>query len=256
MPSRRMEILVVAAIALVVAAPNAAAQEAAAPAMPPVVVEGGGGAAPPADPNAPAPGAQPAAPDAVGELPNVDPGAADPADVAADAAGIDPNAPVEEVQVGGDEVVEPIADDVADDVPVEGVPIEVEATPDPVAAVVTPMPTVDGGGTDGAAAGGANAAPVAAYQPSGTLPFTGATQNLLLAVLAGMFVPIGVLLYSAARHGDLRSRRRRLAMPRFQWASSSHVDGSGALRPRQELHSFDWTGAGPQPTEPPFARLG
>ncbi|MCW2962468.1 MAG: hypothetical protein JWM90_2855, partial [Thermoleophilia bacterium] len=52
------------------------------------------------------------------------------------------------------------------------------------------------------------------------LPFTGAEDNILLLALAGLLVPMGVLLYSAARRGDLRLR---LAMPRFQWTTSDEV---------------------------------
>jgi hypothetical protein len=173
--------------------------------MPPVVGGGGAVANPPAnDPNAPAAGAQPAAPGAVGELPQVDVGAADPADVAVD-AGIDPNAAVEDVEVGDEDLVVPI-----------------EANAAPPAAVPSPSPlTVDGGGTGGAGAAGAGAAnfagpPLAA--PSGALPFTGIEESIMLVALAGMLVPIGVLLYCGARRGDLRMLQRHLAMPRFQWA--------------------------------------
>ncbi len=248
MPSRRIAVVALFMFTGLVAVPYVHAAE---PEMPPVVVDGGGAAAPGGpvdDPNAPAPGAQPAAPGAVGELPQVDVEAANPADVAADAAGIDADPQVEEVAADAGEVVAPIAA-IEDGVGIE--PVEVEATPAPVAGPAAPMPTVDGGGTDGADAGGALAAPVAAYQPAGALPFTGATENLLLALLAGVLVPIGVLLYSAARHGDLRRRRRVLSMPRFQWAATSRFDGD-ALRPRQELDSFDWAGAGASPVRRPW----
>ncbi|MCB0877573.1 MAG: hypothetical protein KDC46_01130 [Thermoleophilia bacterium] len=205
--------------------------------MPPVVVDGGGG--PAADADRPAPGAQPAAPGAAGALPQVDVAAANPADVAADAAaGLDPNAAVQEVEVTpafGDVPANP-----AEPAEPAVAPIEVDATPQPVAAPAPVTPVVDGGGTGG---GAAVAPPTATAAPGGTLPFTGATQNLLLITLAGMFVPVGVLLYSAAQRGDLRRLRRHLEGPRFQWAAASHVDPTGALRPRQELAEFDWTGA-------------
>lgn len=183
--------------------------------MPPVVGSGAGGAAvqptaPANDANAPAPGAQPAAPGNAA-VPAVDADAvADPVDVAADAAGVQPGDAVEEIQVGVDE--------------------ELAA---PVEADSAPPRTVDGGGTHGGHAnhapsngGGAAVAPTAdPVAPSGTLPFTGLAESLLVVALAGMFVPIGVLLYCGARSGEQRARQRLLAMPRFQWADSRHPLG-------------------------------
>lgn len=200
---------VAAACAILATAPLSGAVEAGAT-MPPVVGGGGGGGnvggAPPAnDPNAPAPGAQPAAPAAVGELPQVDVAAANPADVAADAAAV----PIEEVPVGGD---------IADPAAVDPVPVVANPSPAPVAVDATPSPVVDGGGTDGAGGGGANVAGPPLATPAGALPFTGLAENLLIISIAGMLVPIGVLLYCAARRGDLRILHRQLAMPRFQWA--------------------------------------
>jgi hypothetical protein len=171
--------------------------EAATTELPPVVVMGGGGGGA-ANPNPPAPGAQPAAPGAVGALPQVDPGAADPADVAAD-AGVDPADAVEEIEVGGNDVI---------------VPVEVDARPKPAPAPVL----VDGGGTGGGAPATPDTAGPPLATPTGTLPFTGIGETILLIALAGMLVPIGVLLYCAARRGDLNLLRRQLAMPRFQWA--------------------------------------
>ena len=222
---------------------NALAAQAAPPgtgvggdadALPPVVVGGGGGAA--VAPAAPAAGAQPAAPGAVGELPQVDVAGANPVDVAADAAAIAPDAAMQDVEVGADEVVAPIELDVT----------PVVSTPKPAAGA--PPVVVDGGGTGG----GATVAPAPAATPTGTLPFTGAAENLLLMLLAAMLVPIGVLLYSAARGGELRARRRLLSMPRFQWAAAAHQDPSGALQPRRELQQFGWIGQLPfeLPTDP------
>lgn len=82
--------------------------------------------------------------------------------------------------------------------------------------------TVDGGGTSGAMPP-ATAAGAGAATPDGELPFTGAAETMLAVLLAGMLVPIGVLLYCGARHGD---RRLHLAMPRFSWAPASHTPPS------------------------------
>lgn len=190
------------------ATPTAGADANAA--LPPLVGGGavGGAAVQPTAPAAaaaaPAPGAQPAAP-ADAAVPTVAANAAaDPADVAADAAGVQPGDAVEEVQVEVDEELAP-----------------------PVEAGSAPPRTVDGGGTHrghGSHApsnggGGAAVAPaVEPSRPSGTLPFTGLAENLLVVALAGMFVPIGVLLYCGARSGEQRARRQHLSMPRFQWA--------------------------------------
>jgi hypothetical protein len=38
-----------------------------------------------------------------------------------------------------------------------------------------------------------------------------------MIALAGMFAPIGVLLYCFARRSELRWIRRHLAAPRFEW---------------------------------------
>jgi hypothetical protein len=193
-------------------------------ALPPVVGGGGGAAAPAANPNAPAAGAQPAAPGAVGELPQVDPADANPVDVAADAgAAPDAGAAVEEIEIAAGQVVEPVDD---------GAPIEANAVPK-VASPAAPKPvmTVDGGGTDGAG-GGATAAPVAYATPPGALPFTGLGQTLLLILIAGVLVPGGVLLYCAARRGDLHLSRLHLSVPRFQWADP-------AKRPFQHIDSPD-----------------
>lgn len=204
-----------AAAAGAAAAPSAGANANAG--LPPVVGGGAGGAAvqptaPANDPGAPAPGAQPAAPGNAA-VPAVDAdAAADPADVAADAAGVQPGDAIEEIEVGVDE--------------------ELAA---PVEADSAPPRTVDGGGThrghathapSNGGGGGAAVAPAAdPVTPSGTLPFTGLAENLLVVALAGMFVPIGVLLYCGARSGEERARRRLLAMPRFQWADSRHPLG-------------------------------
>jgi len=63
------------------------------------------------------------------------------------------------------------------------------------------------------------------------LPFTGIEQQLLI-VLAGMFAPIGVLLYCGARRGD---RRILLSMPRFQWASPNTSTPAHPARPSATL---------------------
>lgn len=209
------------------AGPVAAAGAGTQGAMPPVV--GGGGAAV-ADPNPPAAGAQPAAPGAVGELPQVNPGDANPADVAADAgAAPDAGAAVEEIEVGAGQVVVPAK---------AAAPIEGSAVPEVAQPKPAPVATVNGGGTDGAAGGGAVTPPRAYATPTGALPFTGMGQTLLLILLAGVFVPGGVLLYSAARRGELRLSRLHLAMPRFQWADpqsrpfhhADHVDAADPAR--------------------------
>lgn len=214
-------VMCAALVAFALAAGPAHAEVATETELPPVVVEGGGGGAA----NAPAPGAQPAAPGAVGEFPQVDVGAANPADVAADAAGVDPDAAVEEVEVAVDDVI---------------APVEVEATPQVVAPAI-----VDGGGTDGAAAG-AGAPDVAgppAATPTGNLPFTGLAETILLVSLAGMFVPIGVLLYCAARRGDLQALRRQLSMPRFQWADVRERPFHHPARHRAQDTPLRWPGA-------------
>lgn len=187
------------------AAPPAAGAGGATQGTPPVIGGGGDGAV--ANPNPPAAGAQPAAPGAAGELPQVVPGDA-AANVAPDAA-----APVEAIEVEANQVVAPV--DVA---PVEGDAVPETARPKPA-----PIATVDGGGNGDAApargGGGTANTPARAYAtPNGALPFTGLGQSLLLIVLAGVFVPGGVLLYCAARRGDLRLSRLHLALPRFQWA--------------------------------------
>lgn len=130
----------------------------------------------------PAPGAQPAAPGAM------------PAAVATPAVETPVHDPAERST--------PI-----DDAPAAAEPIA--AVPDTVPA---PIPMANGGGTDGidVAPTTASANPTG----SGELPFTGTMETILLILLAGMFVPIGVLLYCWAKRGD---RILHLAAPRFQW---------------------------------------
>lgn len=191
-------------------APSAGAEANAA--MPPVVGGGGAGGAavqptaPANDRNAPAPGAQPAAPAAAPVPAVAADAAADPADVAADAAGVEPGDAVEVLEVGVDEEV--------------AAPVEAKTESEAAAPL-----TVDGGGTheghSNAGGGGHAVAPAAdPVAPSGMLPFTGLAENLMVVALAGMFVPIGVLLYCGARSGERRARLRHLSMPRFQWAES------------------------------------
>jgi hypothetical protein len=158
----------------------------------------------------PAPGAQPAAPGAAVELPKVDDDAA-----VADAAGAD------------------VAAQAVD----AGIAAPVEAVSVPSVAKPASRPIVDGGGTGPTAAG------AGAPAPGGELPFTGLGETLLLVVLAGMFVPLGVLAWSFARHGDARILRRHLAMPRFEWASggaaASGLAGTGAPA-REHASRFQW----------------
>ena len=174
--------------------------------LPPVVVGGGGGAPPANDPDAPAPGAQPAAPAAAGELPQVDVAAADPVDVAADAA-------IPQIEVAADEVV---------------APIEVEATPQvavPMPTPKAPAPVVDGGGTSP----GATTAPegTSPYRGGGELPFTGATENLLLALLAAILV---LDRRAAVQRGP---KRRAACSSQAAGAATLPVGGSRAPRPER-----------------------
>jgi hypothetical protein len=91
-------------------------------------------------------------------------------------------------------------------------------------AVAAPVPVASGGGTSGDStndatsfdATGAGAAAPAAT-PAGELPFTGPGDTILVIALAGMFAPIGVLLWCIARRSELRWLRRHLSAPRFQW---------------------------------------
>jgi hypothetical protein len=80
------------------------------------------------------------------------------------------------------------------------------------------QPVADGGGTADDDAASFDATPPAVTPAAGgELPFTGPGDTILIIALAGMFAPIGVLLYCAARRGELRWLRRHLAMPRFEW---------------------------------------
>lgn len=192
----------IALVALLAWAPVAAAHGDEAHTHP---VAGGGGAMPPAAAagegapaaapaeGAPAAGAQPAAPQA------------EPATGAANAAG-----------VGMVETTTPRPAAAA----------AVAPATDRAATTPAVAPVASGGGShEGhadpmpvAAGGGDATTPAApAPTPSGELPFTGVEEHLLLISLAGMLVPIGVLLYCAARRGDLRRLREHLARPRFEW---------------------------------------
>lgn len=155
----------------------------------------------------PAPGAQPAAP---AEIPAV-PGAAAPAAVEVDPVTPGGVAPA----VGAGRADEAAADEVVVEEPAAAA-LDVAAVATPVEPR-TPAPapartTVDGGGT----AVDVPSAPL--VRGSGELPFTGAIENTLLILLAGMIVPIGVLLWCAAHRGERTRLQRSLSMPRFQWA--------------------------------------
>ena len=153
----------------------------------------GGAVMPPAVAGDPAPGAQPAAPAAA---------PAAEADVTAPAAAASTTAAVGEVSTS---TPKPAAARVASG----GGSHEGHdtATPQPAETIAT------GGGDAGATTPAAPAA-----TPTGELPFTGVEDNILLISLAGMLVPIGVLLWCAARRGDLARLRRHLAGPRYQWS--------------------------------------
>lgn len=93
-----------------------------------------------------------------------------------------------------------------------------------------------------AAVSGGGGPAAATARPTGELPFTGVEENLLLISLAGMLVPIGVLLYCAARRGDLRLQ---LAMPRFHWAPSPKRQPEpghplAAYTPEWRERAFQW----------------
>ncbi len=92
-------------------------------------------------------------------------------------------------------------------------------------AISKPQTATGGGGfEDGVIEGGGAAVPDAPVATgAGDLPFTGIEETILLVALSGMLVPIGVLLYSFARHGEVRWLRRHLAAPRFQWAQAPGV---------------------------------
>lgn len=108
--------------------------------------------------------------------------------------------------------------------------VDLGAISEPATTAATTVPakvdiTASGGGGHGgahAADAGASAVPTAlpVVTGGGDLPFTGIEETILLISLAGMLVPIGVLLYCGARRGDERRFRRHLAMPRYQWAPS------------------------------------
>ncbi len=85
--------------------------------------------------------------------------------------------------------------------------------------------TASGGGGMDVTDAGANVIPDDApvVTGGGELPFTGIEETVLLVALAGMLVPIGVLLYCGARRGDRNLYLRQLAMPRFQWAPAPGV---------------------------------
>ncbi|MCW2960729.1 MAG: hypothetical protein JWM90_1116 [Thermoleophilia bacterium] len=113
------------------------------------------------------------------------------------------------------------------------------SSPAPAAAPAVIAPTSGGGGVSSVPTSAA--APTTA-SPTGELPFTGTEDNILLLALAGMLVPMGVLLYSAARRGDLRLR---LAAPRFQWTTSvgevtTRLEPAIHVLPASDPSAFQW----------------
>lgn len=99
-----------------------------------------------------------------------------------------------------------------------------------------PAATGNAGGSGDAAPAATPIAQPAMANKRGELPFTGPGDNILLIILAGMFVPIGVLLYCAARRGDLRLH---LARPRFQWAPTVQEQAPSTPHPLSH-YAADW----------------
>ncbi len=102
--------------------------------------------------------------------------------------------------------------------------LDLETISEPVTAPAPKTVSGGGGGLDVTDAG-STAVPAGApvVTGGGNLPFTGIEETILLIALAGMFVPIGVLLYCGARRGDRMRYLRQLSAPRFQWAPAPGV---------------------------------
>jgi hypothetical protein len=107
--------------------------------------------------------------------------------------------------------------------------VDLESISEPVTTSVPKTASGGGGVMDNGASAVPDSAPV--VTGGGELPFTGIEETVLLIALAGMLVPIGVLLYCGARRGDRTMYLRELAKPRFQWAPAPGVRPDGGHWP-------------------------